>query len=229
MKRFNRNITAALSLLMGSFFTFHAQASTGTNATDEAISAQQKSWAIANYQLKDDAQEKAFEKLILNAQKATQSFPESAKIWAWSGIIKSSYAAVEGGLGALSLVKAAKKDFEKALELDENALEGSTYASLALLYHKVPGWPVAFGSDDKAEEYFKKALKINPQGRESNFFYGEFLYDERKYKQAKDHLIAAQNVPFWNDRPVAYKHRQEQITAMLAKVEKRLAKRKNRR
>ncbi|NQZ09634.1 MAG: hypothetical protein HRT35_20990 [Algicola sp.] len=229
MNRFNRNITAALSLLMGSFFTLNVQASTGTNPTDEAISAQQKSWAVANYQLKDDAQQKAFEKLILDADNATQSFPDSAKIWAWSGIIKSSYAAVEGGLGALSLVKAAKKDFEKALALDENALEGSTYASLALLYHKVPGWPIAFGSDDKAEEFFKKALKINPLGRESNFFYGEFLYDERKYKQAKNHLLAAKNVPFWADRPVAYKHRQQQITAMLAKVEKRLAKRKNRR
>ena len=229
MKLTNRNITAAFTLLLGSLFTLNTQASTGTSPTDEAISAQQKSWAVANYQLKDDAQEKAFERLILDAEKATQSFPDSAKIWAWSGIIKSSYAAVEGGLGALSLVKAAKKDFEKALELDENALEGSTYASLALLYHKVPGWPIAFGSDDKAEEFFKKALKINPLGRESNFFYGEFLYDERKYKQAMNHLLAAQNVPFWDDRPVAYKHRQQQITAMLAKVEKRLAKRKNRR
>lgn len=198
---------------------------------DQVLQSQKHLWAKANYQLQDDAREQAFERLMLESKNALSEHPKSAEAWAWSGIIKSSFAAVKGGLGALSLVKEAKKDFEKAIALDENVLNGATYASLGVLYHKVPGWPVGFGSDDKAEKFFKKAMSIGPKGRESNFFYGEFLYNEGKYIEAKAHLLTAKNVSqaLWKDRPVAYKYRQEQIEDMLAKVDDRLAKRNKRR
>ena len=44
-----------------------------------------------------------------------------------------------GGLGALSLVKDAKKALEQALEIDPRALDGSAYTSLGSLYYQVPG------------------------------------------------------------------------------------------
>lgn len=225
MKSVNRNPFTAAALLVFSLFSLSAQAS----LVDKAIKSHQTQWALANYQLEDDAQKQAFERLLLESKKTTELFPDSPAAWAWSGIIKSSYGAAKGGLGALSLVKSAKTDFEKALALDSQALNGSTHASLAVLYHKVPGWPIGFGDDDKAEQLFKNSMKINPDGRESNYFYGEFLYDERKYAKARTHLLAAKNVPMWQDRPIAYKNRQKQIDAMLEKVEERLAKRKNRR
>lgn len=226
MNVLNNSMTRTLTFCLMGALSFGLYA----KPLDETIRSQQQLWAQANYQLSDDAQEEAFKRLILEAEKAVAKFPKSAEVWAWRGIIKSSFAAVEGGLGALSLAEAAKEDFEKALALDSNVLEGATYASLGILYHKVPGWPVGFGSDDKANELFQKSMKVNPAGRESNFFYGEFLYNEGKYVQAKNHLLTAKNVPEaqWKDRPVAYKHRQEQIDAMLAKVDKRLNRRKRR-
>ncbi len=198
---------------------------------DDAILSLQQQWAHINYELEGDEQEKAFELLVVEAEKVTEAYPEAAEAWVWSGIIKSSFGGAKGGLGALSLVKAAKKDLEKALALDRNALGGSAYASLGVLYHKVPGWPIGFGSDNKAEKLLKKALEINPDGKEPNFFYGEYLYDERKYQDAKRYLLAAQQAPARENRPLAYKFRQVEIAAMLEKVEKKLAKiakRKNR-
>ena len=50
--------------------------------------------------------------------------------------------------------------------------------SLGTLYHRVPGFSVGFGSDRKAKEYLEKAVAINPDGIDRNYFYGEFLYDE---------------------------------------------------
>ncbi len=221
-------MTLALGVLS---LTAQASVSVDTPEIAQLIKAQQKAWAKANYQLKDDEQSAAFKQLMSDSEQALSAHPKSAELWAWSGIIKSSFAGAEGGLSALSLVKAARKDFEKALELDANVLNGTTYASLGLLYHKVPGWPVAFGSDSKAEELFKKSMAINPDARESNYFYGEFLYDEGKYDEAKTHLLLAKNVPAeqWKDRPVAYEQRQQQIDEMLQKVDKRLAKRSRRR
>ena len=59
----------------------------------------------------------------------------------WEGIIVSSLAGEKGGLGALPLVKQAKTLYEQAIQINGNALDGSAYNSLGVLYYKVPGWP----------------------------------------------------------------------------------------
>jgi len=67
--------------------------------------------------------------------------------------------------------------------------------TLGILYHKVPGWPIAFGDDDDEKNYLEKALALNPQGIDPHYFYGEFLYDERDYTEAKNHLLLALQAP----------------------------------
>jgi tetratricopeptide (TPR) repeat protein len=204
---------------------------TSASSLDDDILKLQKQWAHVNYQLEDDAQETAFEKLVVEVQTLTKTYPQAAEPWVWSGIVKSSFGGAKGGMGALSLVKAAKVDLEKAIELNGDALGGSAYASLGVLYHKVPGWPIGFGSDKKAEKLLKKALEINPDGKETNFFYGEYLVDEREYRKARPYLLASQQAAARVNRPVADEFRQKEIAVVLAKVDKKLAKidkRKNR-
>ncbi|MFT5164631.1 MAG: tetratricopeptide (TPR) repeat protein, partial [Alteromonadaceae bacterium] len=188
------------------------------------ILAVQKQWAHANYQLEEDEQEKAFELLVTKVQGLIKTYPDKADSWVWSGIVKSSFGGAKGGLGALSLVKAAKKDLEKAIEIDGTVLQGSAYASLGVLYHKVPGWPIGFGSDEKALKLLKKALEINPEGKESNFFYGEYLYDDSEYRDSLKYLLVAQAAPAKENRPVAYEFRQKEIAAMIENVQKKLDK-----
>jgi Tfp pilus assembly protein PilF len=48
------------------------------------------------------------------------------------------------------------------------------------LYYQVPGWPIGFGDKDKANELLKKALALNPDGIDPNYFYGDFLLKEKK-------------------------------------------------
>ncbi|WDE07692.1 hypothetical protein SG34_012815 [Thalassomonas viridans] len=216
MNRLMKNIS--LGLVLSLPFTANA------GSVNEEIAKLQQQWAHVNYELKDDAQQQGFEKLVQQAQAVTEQYTGNAESWIWSGIIQSSFAGKKGGLGALSLAKKSKKDFEIAIELDANALNGSALMSLGVLFHKVPGWPIGFGDDDKAEELMKKALAINPKGIDGNYFYGEYLYDEGKYQQAKDYLnLALQAAPRPN-RPLADKYRQEEIRQVLAKVEKRLNK-----
>jgi len=186
------------------------------------VSKLQRDWAEASYNLTGDAQEKAFEGLMTDADKTTAEYPDAAEVWIWSGIIKSSFAGAKGGLGALGLVKDSRAALEKALSIDPDAMHGSAYTSLGTLYFKVPGWPIAFGDDDKAEELLKKALTINPDGIDSNYFYGEFLLEDGDYAQAKEYLLKAQRAAPRPTRPVADNGRQQQISELLATIDKKL-------
>jgi tetratricopeptide (TPR) repeat protein len=182
----------------------------------------QHDWAIANYKLTGDEQEKAFETLIAQADAAVAGDPKSADLLIWSGIIKSTYAGVKGGLGALALAKEARDNLEAALKIDDQALNGSAYTSLGTLYSSVPGWPVGFGSDKKAVQLLEKALVINPDGIDSNYFYADYLLQKKEYEKAEQYLLKAQNAPPRPDRPVADAGRQEEIYAALSVTREKL-------
>ncbi len=179
----------------------------------------QKRWAVANYQTNEDAREDAFEKLAADATRVREANPGQAESWIWEGIVYSTYAGVKGGLGAIKLAKHAKKAYEEALKIDPAALNGSAYTSLGVLYYKVPGWPLGFGSDKKANELLLKGLEYNPDGIDSNFFYGEFLYDEEgEYAQARVALMKAAQAAPRPGREVADAGRQAEIQRALAEV-----------
>jgi len=184
----------------------------------EDIYQLQKRWAEVNYTLSDKAQNQAFEALIQQADDVVSHNSTSAEAYIWRGIIKSSFAGAKGGLGAMSLAKASKSDLEKALSINENALSGSALTSLGTLYFKVPGWPIGFGDDDKAKTLLEKAIKINPDGIDSNYFYAEFLIDQHDYKTAEQYLLKAQQAPARPNRPLADKGRQNEIAESLIKV-----------
>lgn len=188
------------------------------------VAALQHDWAIANYELNGDAQDKAFEDLIARAGAAVDSNPTSPDILIWEGIIKSSYAGIKGGLGALSLAKQARKSLEKAMKMDDRALDGSAYTSLGTLYANVPGWPVGFGSDKKAVQFLARALEINPDGIDTNYFYADYLLQKKDFEKAEQYFLKAQQAAPRANRPVADAGRQQQIGAGLAQVRSKLNK-----
>ena len=210
------------SVFLAALLSHHASAGEGAAAVDAELADIMRQWAHVNYEIDGDEQEKAFEALAKTANSYSAAHPDQAQGFIWAGIVHSSFAGAKGGLGALGLAKEAKKDFEKAIAIDGSALQGSAYTSLGTLYAQVPGWPIGFGSDDKAQELFGKSLEINPDGIDINYFYAQFLYDERKYKKAKAHLLKAQAAVPRVDRPLADKYRHQEIADLLAKVERKL-------
>ncbi|MES2627232.1 MAG: hypothetical protein V4628_18240 [Pseudomonadota bacterium] len=178
----------------------------------------QERWAEVNYQLEGKTRLSAFEQLKVDAEEIVAANPDSAEAHIWSGIIKSTYAGAKGGLGALSLVKAAKLDLEQAMALNPDALQGSAYTSLGALYYSVPGWPIGFGDDVKAGELLQKALQLNPDGIDSNYFYASFLIDQERYAEARPYLLKAQQAPARPGREVADSGRQKEILAALQQI-----------
>jgi tetratricopeptide (TPR) repeat protein len=183
---------------------------------EEEVRALQGEWERIKYQRPAAEQEKAFEALTRSADEVRARYAGRAEPQIWYGIIAASYAGARGGLGALSVVKDAKKALEQALAIDAAALEGSAYTTLGSLYYQVPGWPIGFGSDDKARELLQKALAINPDGIDANYFYGDFLYRKGETERARAALTRALKAPPRPERPLADQGRRKEIESLLA-------------
>lgn len=187
----------------------------------EDVAGLQNSWATTNYQLKGDYRVKMFQTLSDRGDSLVAKYPEAAESHIWNGIIKSSLAGAKGGLGALGMAKAARAEFEQALRLNDQALAGSAYTSLGTLYYKVPGWPVAFGDDARAEQLLLKALKLNPEGIDPNYFYADFLLEQGEKDKARSYLLRARKAAPRPGREVADQGRQAEIAALLHKLDAR--------
>ncbi|MBF8652230.1 hypothetical protein IRZ81_15655 [Pseudomonas putida] len=194
-------------------FTPHGWALDQTGA--QHLHDLQQQWAHIQYQLPNDQRAGAFEKLANEAAVFVRQNPNAPEPLIWDGIINSSWAGATGGLSALGKVKAAKASLEKAITLDPQALQGSAYTSLGTLYDQVPGWPVGFGDDDKADTLLRQALKINPAGIDSNYFWGDHLVRQKRYSEARVALRKALQAPPRPGRELADEGRRADINALL--------------
>jgi tetratricopeptide (TPR) repeat protein len=196
---------------------------TQAESVEDPVSYLQNNWAQINYQVPTNEEKiKAFQKLEENAQNLIDKNPERVDLKIWKAIILSSDAGVINGLSSLGMLKQAKNLLLESIEVDANALSGSAYTSLASLYYKAPGWPVSFGSNKKAQTYFAKALEINPAGIDPNYFYGDFLYQQKEYRESQVYLQKALLSQPREGRALADEGRRQEIRAALARVSDKL-------
>lgn len=180
-------------------------------------------WAQINYQLPKPQREAAFEELLHQSEKIRQANPRDAAALIWEGIVLSSLAGEKGGMGALGLVKRARADFEAAIKLDAGALDGAAYTSLGALYYQVPGWPLGFGDDAAARTMLRKGLAIDPDGIDANYFYADFLRDQKDWAGARTGFQKALAAPARPGREVADAGRRQEAQAKLKDVTAHLA------
>ena len=86
----------------------------------------------------------------------------------------------------------------------------------------MPGWPLGFGDDAKAASILTKALTLNPDGIDSNYFYALFMMDSKDFVAAEGYLLKAQQAAPRPDRPEADKGRQAEISQALQQVHQQL-------
>jgi tetratricopeptide (TPR) repeat protein len=209
---------ALLTLTTASVLACSWLSSARAATVESAVAELQHEWESIRYQAPASEREKRFEALAAKAHAVSESFNGRSEALVWEGIIVSSWAGEKGGLGALGLVKQAKALYESAIQLDGDALDGSAYSSLGVLYYKVPGWPLGFGDKSKAQELLKKALAINPQGIDANFFYGEYLLETRRADEAVSYLERAVQAPARAGRTLADAGRRDEARALLIKA-----------
>ncbi|MBW2941197.1 hypothetical protein [Zhongshania aquimaris] len=189
-------------------------------AASASVAELQTSWAAAQYQEDKSQQEHDFESLLLRANNMVSAKSDNPDLYVWRGIIKASYAGVKGGLGALSLVKEAKVDLERAIALGGGTLQAAARTSLGSLYFQVPGWPIGFGSDKKAETYLLEGLAMAPDDIDSNYFYALYLIDQRQGEKARQYLERAYTAPRRLGRAFADQERRREVLELITEQQK---------
>jgi tetratricopeptide (TPR) repeat protein len=211
-----QRITQTLSILL------LCLSSTASPATDNGLNSGilevQHEWEHVHYQIPRDKQEAAFPQVEATADALIKRYPGRAEPLVWKAIVLSTHAGAKGGLGALSMVREARDLLEQAEKIDPDTLDGSIFTTLGSLYYQVPGWPLGYGDDKKAEIFLKKALTINPNGIDPNYFYGDFLYRKGHYPEALSFLDKAMHAPPRPNRPLADEGRRQEIQAIIARI-----------
>ena len=182
----------------------------------------QDQWAKFNYLTSKSSKQEGLEQLLDIANEKLAIYPDQPEILIWHAIIEASYAGSLSAINptALGYVKSAKKHLEEAIDIDGDVLDGSAYTSLGSLYYQVPGWPIGFGDTDKANEYLKKGLALNPNGIDSNFFYADFLIDKGEIEEAKVYLTKARKAPSRPGREDADQGRRIEVLQLIEKIKK---------
>lgn len=192
----------------------------GEPELDPAIVQLQHDWAKANYQTPKDQQEAAFKGLADRAHQISASSPNKAEALIWEGIVLAGYAKAKGGLGALGQAEKARDALLESLKVNPQALQGSAHTSLGSLYYKVPRWPIGFGDKKKAREHLEKALELNPNGIDPNYFYADFLLEQGENAKAIEYFNKALAAPPRPGREDADEGRRADIAEGLKKAGK---------
>jgi len=185
---------------------------------ESAVAQLQREWETIRYQKAANDREKWFEGLATKAHMVSETYEGRAEPLIWEGIVLGSLAQERGGLGALTLLKQARSRFEQALQINDQALAGSAYTGLGVLYYKAPGWPLSFGDKDQARTLLTKALSLQPRGLDPNYFYAEYLVEARLQAQALPYLEKALAAPDGPGRPLTDAARRQEARALLGRI-----------
>lgn len=189
---------------------------------EQEVHELQRHWAEIQYRMPEKQRAEKLAALTEQASALTARYPDDATVWTWSGIVRASHAGAKGGIGALPIVKAAKADLEKAIAIDGSVLDGAAYTSLGSLYYQVPGWPIGFGDDKKAQTFLLKGLEYGADDMDANYFYADYLFQQKDYAQAMAYANRAEHGPADLERPVASEGRLGQIKQLQAKIQQKL-------
>lgn len=224
----NSKINILKLILTSLIISFGVLSTTVWAGSNDDILSLQKAWMAINYQTAMPQQARDFENLLLAAKKTSAQYTELAEAHIWQGVIEATYADLKNDVGdkskALSLAESAKNSFKLAIKLNPHAMNGAAYTNLGALYYQVPGWPLGFGDEQKAEEFLLKGLAHNPDDIDANFFYGDFLFQKAQLLKAQQHLIKASLAPERDGREVADKARKQEIKDRLKQVSYQLTR-----
>ncbi len=192
-----------------------------TNYRTELLSIRH-AWAQIKYHKPKAERRHAFASLLHQSEALNHIYPDQAEAMAWSAVILYHYAGEVGGLKALGMVKQSYHILLRAEAINPKAANGLIYTALGQLYYRVPGWPVAFGNDTKAKSYLRKALELNPDGLDANYFMGDYLLRKKRYRQAAEHLQRAIQAPPRKQFSIADAGRKADALALLQQVEHKI-------
>lgn len=175
-------------------------------------------WATIHYGLPKAKQQIAYPALLAKIKPLAEQYPNDAGVIYWQALVKASYADHQNPVAALQAIHEVRDLLTKAIAINPQVMNGAAYVVLGTLYDKVPSWPLAFGDDNTAKTLLETALKINPNGMVSNYFYGQFLLAHDDEQGAERYFNKALAAPIRAEQPYADQQMRHKIQLELKKM-----------
>lgn len=186
-----------------------------------SVQAIESEWASIYYKLPKSKQEAAYDALLNKATQLAEQYPNTAEPIFWQALIIAAHAEQQDGFTALKAIHTSRDLLLKAIKINPQTANGSAYVTLATLYYMAPKWPIAFGDAEKAEKMFQEALKINPNGIDANYFYGDFLLANNQPKEAQKYFERAISAPSRGEQLFADSKLKDEVKLALANTKNR--------
>jgi len=183
----SRAVLSCILLAIASLYMDMAPALAADAASAE-VHRLQTTWEAIKFGVPEgDEQTKQMNALGDDADAVAARFPDSPEVLIWDGIITSERASMASMFSALGLAKRARDILEQAYNMAPAKLDAGAPTSLAVLYYRVPGFPVGFGDKAKARQLLEQAVKLAPTGLDA-------WYIPRLQKCSGTHL-ACRSIP----------------------------------
>ena len=188
---------------------------------NESLQTIESEWATIYYNTPKQKQESAYYRLLDKTINLSKQHPNNAEPIIWEAIVKATNADNQDALTALEAIHEARDLLLKAIEINPQAMSGSAYVTLGTLYYMTPKWPIGFGDTTTAQKMLQTALKINPNGIESNYFYGDFLLSNSELIEAEKYFRRALATPVRPEQFYADNQLKEQAKLALKNTKER--------
>ncbi|MEI6335069.1 MAG: tetratricopeptide repeat protein [Methylococcaceae bacterium] len=162
---------------------------------NDSLQRIESEWASIYYSTPKQKRGPAYSELLDKTIHLSRQHPNNAEPIIWEAIVKATNADHQDAVSALESIHDARDLLLKAIEINPQAMDGSAYVTLGTLYYMAPKWPIGFGDEETAQKMLQTALKINPNGIESNYFYGDFLLSNNNFNEAEKYFKRALAIP----------------------------------
>lgn len=188
----------------------------------DSMQAVESEWASIYYTTPKQSQASAYEALLKKIEQLQdQGQAQKADLLYWQAVLIATRAELQDGFNALKSIKKAKDLLDEALQINPQTANGSAYVVLGTLYYMVPKWPIAFGDNEKAQQMFQQALKINPKGIDTNYFYGDYLLGNNQATQAQHYFEKALAAPIRKNQAMADNRLKSEVKLALQNTKNR--------
>lgn len=160
-----------------------------------AVQHIESEWARIHYLVAKEQQDNEFKHLLSEVNHLQAQYPKQAEFIILQAIIVASNAKNVDAFSALEAINKAKDLLIQAIELSPKALDGAAFVTLGTLYYMVPAWPVAYSDNNKAQQLLEKALAINANAIDANYYYADFLVTQGQLQLALKYFNRALTVP----------------------------------
>ena len=161
----------------------------------DSLQSIESEWAAIYYSTPKQKQGSGYRRLLDKTNNLSRQHPKNAEPMILEAMVKATNADHQDAVSALKSIHEARDLLLKAIEINPKAMKGSAYVMLGTLYYMAPMWPIGFGDDATAQEMLQTALEINPDGIDSNYFYGDFLLSNDRLDEAETYFKRAIAAP----------------------------------